>query len=480
MDEVVIIGAGPAGMAAAAAAAKAGARVTVLDAYDNTGGQIWRHPPGAALRIRGHAAPHGWRAHDALRAALEDAPNCTVVTSAHVWSIERDDAGIAVNALIGEADGSNRKPAVFRPSRLVLATGAFDRVLPFPGWELPGVVTGGAAQALLKSDSVRIGDRVVVGGSGPFLLPVARSLVAAGSDVVSVVESSRVRRAAGGWLGDLASIPAVLRKAPELGVYTLALGRHRIPYRFGTMVTAAYGAARVEEVEISTVSAGGRRVDGTQRRIAVDAVCVTNAFTPRLELALAAGCRLTADRYVAVDRDQRTSVDGVFAAGEITSIGGADLALAEGEIAGHVAAGGNVLDPVLAAARSRRASLSRFARRMSEAHPVPSQWPLSLPDDTIVCRCEEVTHGELCGVMDSTESRGLRSLKLSSRVGLGICQARVCGRNVEDILRSRGALLDTGADTDTDTDDGHSASTDRRPIALPIRLGELAARVLPP
>jgi NAD(P)H-nitrite reductase large subunit len=181
-----------------------------------------------------------------------------------------------------------------------------------------------------------------------------------------------------------------------------------------------------------------------------------------LELAIAAGCGLSRDRFVTVDDGQRTSVPSVFAAGEITGIGGVDLALAEGEIAGWVAAGGAPTDSQLVAAVRARAAFTRFARRIADAHRIGSGWTDWLEPSTVVCRCEEVDYGTLLAVRRDTESVGLRSLKLTTRAGLGLCQGRICGRSVECILATDGAGFADGA------------STDRRPIAAAIRLGELS------
>jgi NAD(P)H-nitrite reductase large subunit len=183
-------------------------------------------------------------------------------------------------------------------------------------------------------------------------------------------------------------------------------------------------------------------------------------------LPIAAGCLVNAQRFIEVDEDQRTSVAGVFAAGEITGIGGVDLALAEGAIAGHVAAGGNARDKEMRQHRARRRTFRQFGARIETAHAIGVNWSKWLTAETTICRCEEVSFGRLCSVVDASQSSGLRSLKLLTRAGLGICQGRVCGRTVEELLGARapgGRLID-------------GVISDRRPIATPIRLGELAGK----
>jgi NADPH-dependent 2,4-dienoyl-CoA reductase/sulfur reductase-like enzyme len=257
----------------------------------------------------------------------------------------------------------------------------------------------------------------------------------------------------------------VLGKAREATSYLSSFVKYRIPYSVGHAITAIHGNERVESVTVTALNAIGSPVVGTGRTIEVDAVCLGHGFTPRLELPIAAGCRLSSQRFVVVDENQATSTPGVFAAGEITGVGGVDLALAEGAIAGHAAAGGNVGDAPMRRYRESRRRYRQFASRIEVAHAVGTEWADWLTPDTIICRCEEVSFERLCSVANASQSVGLRSLKLLTRAGLGICQGRVCGRTVEELLARRspgGRLID-------------GVSTDRRPIAMPIRLGELAS-----
>jgi NADPH-dependent 2,4-dienoyl-CoA reductase/sulfur reductase-like enzyme len=465
MSEVLVVGAGPAGLAAALSARARGAGVVLLDASDELGGQYWRHLPGSRPSQREAVLHHGWSRFVDMRRRLTTDPGCRVLTGAQVWALETTPSAPVLHVLHGEQDGADRERLTFRPGAVVLATGAHDRTLPFPGWDLPGVVTAGAAQALAKGERIAVGRRVLVAGAGPFLLPVAASLAQAGSTVLGVLEAGSPRQLARGWLPRPWQLLGATAKGSELAGYVAALLRHRIPYRTGTAVVAAAGTDRVESVTVADLDASWAPIAGSEREVAVDAVCVSHGFTPRLELAIAAGCRIDS-AVVAVDTAQRTSANAVFAAGEITGIGGADLALAEGAIAGHCAAGGAPGDAALRRAVRDRATFRSFAARLAVAHGIGADWPGWLADGTVVCRCEEVTYGQLCGTAAATRSQGLRSLKLTTRAGLGICQGRVCGRTVEELLaRSApgGALVD-------------ATTTDRRPIVVPVRLGELAER----
>jgi NADPH-dependent 2,4-dienoyl-CoA reductase/sulfur reductase-like enzyme len=483
MTEVLIVGAGPAGLAAALAARSRGASVTVLDSADEVGGQYWRHLPAARPAAREHLLHHGWARFERMWRALAADPGCRVLTGAQVWAIEpaadavSGDAGhsgasaadpgapVVVHALVGPADGRDRDAHTFHPDALVLATGAHDRTLPFPGWDLPGVFTAGAAQALAKGERVAVGERVIVAGAGPFLLPVAASLAATGARVLGVHEANRPGRLAAGWLPRPWALLGAAKKGGELAGYVWNHLRHRIPYRLGSAVVAAHGRDRVEAVTIASVDRDWRPIPGTERRVAADAVCVSHGFTPRLELPIAAGCAISSDRFVVVDDAQATSVRGVYAAGELTAIGGVDAALAEGAVAGHAAAGGSPRDPVIARASRERRTFQDFAGRIEAAHGIRRGWTAWLDDDTLVCRCEEVPYGRLRRTGEQTCATGLRSLKLTTRAGLGICQGRICGRTVEQLL---------GGEAGGFTDASSGTSTDRRPIAAPVRLSELA------
>ncbi|WP_436496266.1 FAD-dependent oxidoreductase [Actinokineospora sp. HUAS TT18] len=441
---IVVIGAGPAGINAARAAANAGAEVTLIDTAPTVGGQYHRQAVGA------DNAPGA--------ADIARDPRIRHLAESVVWAIESVHNGHKVHVRTGQADGPDRYGHAVHADALVLATGAYDRALPFPGWDLPGVVTAGAAQAMAKGQGVAVGRRVVVAGTGPFLLPVAQSLVQAGAHVVAVLEANRAR----GWLAAPKALLAGRGKLGELAGYAKLLARHRIPYRTSRTVIAAHGTGRVTEVTTATLDAQWKVKPGTERRIAVDAVCVGFGFTPQLELAVSARCRLV-DGFVEVNEAQATSVPGVFAAGELTGIGGADLAAAEGTVAGIAAAafeGHETAEPDLKAVRRGRL----FAQGLDKAYPVRPGWQSWLTDDTLVCRCEEVSFGALRTALDNYSALGVRSLKLTSRVGLGPCQGRVCGRAAAEL-----AAGITGGSYDP-------AATAKRPLAAPLRLSELAEK----
>ena len=430
MADLVVVGGGPAGVSAALAAAQRGLAVTLIDNSPSLGGQIWRG-----------TSPEPVRAVSRHRLV-------TVAASTSVIRAEARDAGGALLIVRGPAGiRMIDAPAV------VLATGASELSLPFPGWDLPGVVTPGAAQALLKAQGVRVGTRVMVAGTGPFLWPVASGLARAGVRVVAIVEAAPARTGAA-VAAALAGHPALAAQAVG---YLAGVARARIPVLSGCVVMAARGDDRVESVVVA-------RPDGSHRReIAVDAACVGWGFVPAVEIARSLGCREVAHPVrpistVAVDAAQRTSVPGVFAAGEITGIGGAVMAAAEGTIAGALAAAG--VPPRRAIAARRRAA--RSAAAFDRAYPIPTGWLERLEPGTVVCRCEDVTWQQVTDVI-ADGIADVRAIKGQVRCGMGWCQGRVCGPALQLATAARaGRPVDAVGDLAT------------RPFATAPTIGELA------
>ncbi|HEU5421898.1 MAG TPA: (2Fe-2S)-binding protein, partial [Streptosporangiaceae bacterium] len=343
--------------------------------------------------------------------------------------------------------------------------------LPVPGWTLPGVMAAGAAQSLLKSSAVTAGRQVVVAGAGPFLLPVAAGLAGAGARVVAVVEAGQPLD----YLRHPAGLAASWRKVPEAGGYLARLARHRVPVLRRHAVTGARGDGRLESVTIARLDRQWLPVPGTERSLEADVLAAGYGFVPQVELLGEAGARLAggaplapgAAATVAVaGPDQQTTVPGLFAAGETTGVGGADLACAEGEIAGRAAArhAGRPVAPPPRAVVRERAALRRFAAVMQAVHAVQPGWAWWPGDDTVVCRCEEVTLGALRAAA-GLGADDARSIRLLARPGMGWCQGRICGPPVA-------ALLAAGLSPAGVAGGGQPAPT--RPLAQPVPLGVLA------
>ncbi|MFD0277316.1 NAD(P)/FAD-dependent oxidoreductase [Kitasatospora sp. NPDC127111] len=456
--DLAVVGAGPAGLAAAVAAADLGLRCALVDAGPRTGGQYYRHPAPGLGATRPDRLHHGWSVYTGLAdrlAAHRRAGRVDLLAGHQVWALERVAGGPsggawALHATLGPESADR---ATVRAGAVLLATGAYERQLPFPGWTLPGVVTAGGAQAMLKAGLVLPGKRIVVAGSGPLLLAAASSLVTAGAAVPAVVEATDylgyARRP-----GVLAAVPAKLVEGAGHGA---ALLRHGVRLRRRSAVVEAHGTDRVTAVTVARLDADWRPVPGTERRIECDALAVGHGLLPQIELAteLGARTRTTADGAVAlaVDARLRTSVPGLWAAGETCGVGGADLAIAEGELAAHAVAGA----PVATALLRRRARLRAFAELMAAAHRPGPGWPEWLRPDTDVCRCEEVPAARIREAVDELGAGDARTVKLLTRAGMGWCQGRMCGPAV--------ACLAGGGE----------ARADSRPLSCPVPLAQLAA-----
>jgi D-hydroxyproline dehydrogenase subunit alpha len=393
--DVAVIGGGPAGIAAAAFAAQArrGVRVVLIDEGFSPGGQIWRSGPGAeppkiARRWIQRLASSG----------AELKSQCSVVDA------RRDDGAFRVDCESGGA------PIFITALKLILATGARERFLPFPGWTLPNVMGIGGAQALLKAGTSFRGKRVVIAGSGPLMLPVAASLTKAGANLALVAEQAPASRVAR-FTASLWASPARLVQAALLRAQF-----RRAPYALGTWVTRAAGDSAVRSV---TVTNGTR-----EETLECDVLCAGFGLTPNSELARLLGCAVD-ERRVVVDDRQCTTVPGVYCAGEPTGIGGVERSLVEGEIAGLAAAEAAIPQ----GARSRRASLKRYTQALDRAFALRDELRTLATDDTVVCRCEDVR------MRAFDRSWTARQAKLYTRAGMGACQGRICGAALECVMR---------------------------------------------
>jgi NADPH-dependent 2,4-dienoyl-CoA reductase/sulfur reductase-like enzyme len=383
--DVVVIGGGPAGLAAADAAARVGGNVLLIDQGDRPGGQIWRHRPGDALP----------RVAQQLLHAVHP-PRVSVAARATV--IDANDP----HALVVDFHG---RVAVVESSAVVIATGATERFLPFPGWTIPGVVGVGAMQALVKSGLTVTDRRIVLAGAGPLSLAVAATLARAGADVRLIAEqasSASVRRF--GWH----ALRSPTRLGAAIKLRAASLGTR---YRSDSWPLRAIASSngQLQEVVMS--------VRGREQVIACDWLATSAGLIPRTELARLLGCEVR-DGAIVVDEEQATSVAAVFAAGECTGIGGDEAARIEGAIAGMVAAGASEVPAALLRARERS---SAFAARLRSAFAPRPELADRVTAETIVCRCEDITRGEI------DPSWGARRAKLWGRVGMGACQGAICG-----------------------------------------------------
>ena len=420
--DVLVVGAGPAGLAAALAARRAGADVLVIDERLQPGGQYYK--PLAPSQ----QASRGVDAQFAAGLAL-----CRDVAAAGVQVLQGAQAWGAFGANeVGVLHGGRAQVVACR--QLVIAAGAYERPAPFPGWTLPGVMSTGAGQTLARAYRVAPGQRVLVAGNGPLNLQLAAELLQGGADVVAVLESAP-RPGPRLWR----SLLSAAWQAPGLladGLRYLALlRRRRVPVLWGHGVAAAEGAGRVERVHAAQLAADGRFIAGSERVFDADALCLGYGFLPSTELPRLLGCR---QRHVprhlgygAVETDDEglSSVPGVFVVGDGAELGGARVALARGTLAGAAAA--RALG--LASVDRRDAHHARHALRRAEAfqralwtlYQAPPVCLAEVPGETLLCRCEELSFGDVRAQIAAGRDT-LAALKRNTRLGMGRCQGRYC------------------------------------------------------
>jgi NADPH-dependent 2,4-dienoyl-CoA reductase/sulfur reductase-like enzyme len=381
--DVLVIGGGPAGIAAAASAAEGGASVGIVDDNFRLGGQIWRgdaenqQPAGASeWTERVHASG--------------------VTSLCGLRVVHQPEAGVL---LAENPDGV----CELRYDKIVLATGARERFLPFPGWTLQNVMGAGGLQAMVKSGLPIHGKRVVVAGSGPLLLAVAAYLRKHGAEILLICEQAT-------W-STLAKFGAALLGWPGKIFQGIQLQRELRGTSFAanSWPLAAHGADTLESVTISR--------HGTMETFPCDYLACGFHLVPNIELPLLLGCAVS-NGYVRVDDFQMTTVASVFCAGEPTSVGGVESALIEGEIAGLAAAGRmNEVRELF----GKRDKARGFARLLDRTFRLRCELRnLSMPE-TMVCRCEDVSYARL------QQHTSWRTAKLQTRCGMGPCQGRVCG-----------------------------------------------------
>ncbi|MCO4883131.1 FAD-dependent oxidoreductase [Paraburkholderia caribensis] len=394
--DVVVVGAGPAGLAAACEAATTGARVAVLDDNPRAGGQVWRtgpaHPPSDELAARLHE--------------IQASGNVTLASAARV--IAPLDKG---RLLIESAEHGG---ACIGYDRLILATGARELLLPFDGWTLPGVTGAGGLQALIKGGVPVRGERIVIAGSGPLLLASLATARAAGARVVAVVEQASLLSVMRFGVS-LAATPAKLVQAAQL-----TRGLTGLRYLTSSVVRAAKGSGRVERAIVE-------RADGRIQMFDCDRIACGYGLVPDTTLARALGCATRADGAIAVDGAQRTSVANIFAAGECAGVGGMELARVEGRIAGRAALGLAQAE-TFEQLRCERARWQRFAARVEMAFALRDPARQLPADDTLLCRCEDVSVGEV------RAHASWRDAKLHTRCAMGACQGRICGGAAQALL----------------------------------------------
>ena len=448
--DVVVIGAGPAGLAATAAAAEAGLSTLLLDENPGPGGQVWRAIASTPVTARDQLGADYWVGAELVQQVRSS--KAEIIHRAIVWSLDRNlEIGISVGG------GSSFVAA----RRVILATGALERPFPIPGWTLPGVMTAGAAQTMLKSSGLVPDGRTVIAGQGPLLWLLAAQILRLGGRIDRILETTERRNY-------LAALPHAFAfvTSPYFakGLAMMREVKARVPVVSGVTELAAAGEGQLASV---TYVAGGRR-----ETIPADLLLLHQGVVPNVNLAMAAGVEHRWDERQlcwspVLDAAGATSVEGIAIAGDGAGIGGAGAAVVRGRIAARAAV--ETLAPAAAAKLASMAAL-RTARAQAERGRAfldilfrPARQFRIPSGDTVVCRCEEVTAKDILDAV-AIGATGPNQLKAYCRTGMGPCQGRLCGLTVTELMaEARGR---------TPQDIGYYRL--RAPVK-PITLAELAA-----
>jgi thioredoxin reductase len=457
--DLLIVGGGPAGLAAAAQATAVGLSVGIVDERATLGGQIYKQfGPGFEVHDPDAVGPEYARGRRLIDAAVAGAARVLLRTAAVSL---REGTAVLVT------DGERARAVTAR--RVLLAPGAHDRPVAFPGWTLPGVLTAGGAQTLVKTQRVLPGERMVFAGSGPLALAFPAQLQGYGADIALVCEAGPAPRP-----GDVARM---LRAAPgnvdllrDALAYRWRLLRARVPLRYRRIVVSAEGEGRVESVTHAAVDDDWRAVPGTEETVAADTLCLGYGFTGSVELLRLAGCGMDYDEdrggpVAIVDDWMRTTAPGVLAAGDGIGVEGVHVATAEGRLAALGAAQDlGLLEPgraaeIAAPLRRRLRRRRAFRAALERLHRVgPGIYELTTPE-TVVCRCEEVRRADLDAVAHA--SADINVIKGLTRAGMGLCQGRNCQRQVAALIAARHG--------------GHIADVPMATPRMPVRPVPLAA-----
>lgn len=425
--KIVVVGAGPAGTRAAAQLVKHGCKVTVIHEGPHSGGQIYRRQPVGfsrpAEKLYGSEAEKAkslHRAFDDLKSKITCLPDTTV------WNI------VGKELFLLGPDGVQTLAFDF----LILATGAMDRVLPMPGWTLPGVFTLGAAQIALKHQACAIGRNTAFVGTGPLLYLVAYQYLQAGAGVVGVFDTSN-----SGKKYFAAPMMFANPRALNLGIqFRRALKKGGVPIHEGIVPLGVVGQGAVSGIK-------WRNANDSVESESCDAVAIGYGLKPESQLAELAGAKSRFDSaqriWTIVHDGEGRIAPGVYAAGDGVNIGGADVAELLGEQAAWAVLKdmGQPVPPGRIRKIQRQLSVQRLFRRgLNAAFPVPVHQLQSLPDETILCRCENVTVGDARKAIDQFKPTDLNRLKAFCRTGMGRCQGRVCGLATAEIMAHRLSL----------------------------------------
>ena len=460
--DFVIIGGGPGGVAAAIEAGKAGVNVTLLDENERPGGQCFRQfEKGFKVADPEALGPDYKDGQELLHQLNSMQDKIRYLNNTLVWGIF-EDRTLAL--------ARNGTTSSLRFKHLLVATGAYDRPVPFPGWTLPGVFTAGGAQKLVKSECVLPGQNILLAGTGPLQLVLADQILKAGGRIEAILEAGHIGK---NWLRGLKGIWGNWDFLKEGMRYLRSIQKAGVPLLRSHVILEARGDGQVEEAVIAKVDKNWRPRLNTARSIKVDTICLGYGLVSSTELTMLAECEhkydLRQGGFIPLRKaNMETSVPGIYAVGDGAGVAGRKVAIEEGCIAGISVA--STLGSISSAkareqikpSRKRLDKIIRF-RKILDDISLPRKGLYELAtDDTVICRCEEITLKQIKTALADTIQ--IKDLKRMTRMGMGPCEGRMCGPSVIEMLRHRlnAPVEDVGC-------------LNPRPSIKPVALGVLAA-----
>jgi len=430
--ELAIIGGGPAGICAAIEAVKCNAQVTLIEENSRLGGQFYRRLAEGFAIVNQRQLDKYYIQGAKLIAEIEQyGKKVELIEDALVWGIFPDKEITLLR------DG---KTEILKAQRLILAEGAYDRPVPFPGWTLPGVLTAGAALRMVKTEKVLPGERILLAGTGPLQLLLAAHLVRAGAKVVAVLEASHLNNS---WkrLPQLWGQWELLKDGLD---YLWELRKAKVPLLRGHTIVEAEGKEQVSQAIYAKVDKNWQIVPGTERKVEVDTIITGYGLIPSGRLSQLYGCPQKWDTYLGGwipehDEYMETALPGIFAAGDCNGIEGAAVAAEEGRLAAIKIC--QELGHITPEEASRRCSpifrklrgLRRFESALNNIFAIRRGLLAQIPDEVIICRCEEVTAGEIREVIAGGITN-INEIKALTRAGMGPCQGRMCASIIAEMV----------------------------------------------
>ena len=427
---LTVVGAGPAGIMAAYTAAEAGVDVTLIDNNPLPGGQYYRQSPPEFKFSNSIAALSGRVDGPDVLNKLASSRIRTFYDTL-VWGVFDEKKLVLADSEQG---------FILPTDRVILATGAYDRPLAFPGWTLPGVLGAGATLRMVKTQWVLPGKRILLAGLGPLQLALADTLIKSGAEVVCIAEAANPFK-------KLQQLPKFWGNWDRIGEaigYYNTLRKHKVPLLYDHAIVEAAGQEHVEKATIAQLDAQGTPIPGTQKEFGVDAVCLGYGLLPSFQLAAAFDCQLRFDKrsgWFAPDHDHtmESTQPGIFVAGDVSDIAGSKVALVEGQIAGLNAIYqlGAISEQEfakrLSPLYSKLKKLNRLADALQEIYAFRPGLTKLAKEDTLLCRCEEVTVARVKEAI-ADGATDLHQVKLATRTGMGYCQGRFCSALIAPLI----------------------------------------------